>query len=68
MKMAGLSVKTAFGAAFAALILLSLDIWNWALGGPDVVGMPYWVVWDIAMVIATGIFYLLLSLYVWRDD
>ena len=66
--MAGLSVKAAFGAAFATIVLLSLDIWNWKEGGPDIAGMPYWVLWDISLVIATGMLYVLFSRYVWRDE
>ena len=66
--MAGLSVKMVFAAGFLLLMALSIDFWEWNEGGPDIAGMPYWVLWSMAIVIATGIYYILFSKYIWRDE
>ena len=68
--MAELSVKwkrAIFAGAFLVLIVLSVDFWNWGSSRPVMLGMPFWVFWDILIVLMTGVYYILLGLYIWRD-
>ncbi len=68
--MAKLSEKrkhTLFAAGFVLLIALSMDVWNWTSGMPFLLGMPFWVIWDIIVVILIGLYYLLFCAYFWRD-
>ncbi len=56
-----------FVAGFVALVIISVDFWNWTSSKPLIMGMPFWVVWDIIVVILTGIYYILFCTYLWRD-
>ena len=52
---------------FAAIVVLSLDFWNWGAAMPLLFGMPYWVVAFIALNLIISIYYLLFCRFYWRD-
>ena len=52
---------------FAAILLLSLDFWNWGRAYPLVFGMPYWVVFFILLNLLLSVFYLLFGRLYWRE-
>ena len=59
--------RIVFAAGFVLLIVLAVDCWNWPASKPLIAGMPSWVIWDIAIVLMTGIYFLLFSIHIWRD-
>ncbi len=56
-----------FAGGLVLLVALSMDFWNWTSAVPLVLGMPFWVIWNILIVLATGFYFLMFSLYLWRN-
>ena len=54
--------------AFAVILILSLDFWNWGKATPLVFGMPYWIVIFILLNLALSLYYLLFSRLYWRGE
>ncbi len=70
IKMTELSEKRKrmiFAGGLVLLVALSMDFWNWTSAVPLVLGMPFWVIWNILIVLATGFYFLMFSLYLWRN-
>ncbi len=59
--------RIVFAAGFLILLILSVDFWNWNSSKPLIMGMPFWVVWDIVIVLLIGVYYILFCRYLWRD-
>lgn len=54
--------------AFAALFVLSIDLWAWDWSWSTVFGIPYIIVWIVVLEAALFVMYVLFIRYYWTDD
>ena len=50
-----------------AILLLSLDFWNWNETTPLIYGIPFWVISLLALTLALSAYYALFARHAWGD-
>jgi len=55
-------------AAAAILFILSMDVWNWNQDEPILWFLPYWIWYIFGVVLATGVLFVGVNQYLWRDS
>lgn len=59
--------KWFWAIAFGALFGLSIDLWAWDWTTPSLFGLPYTVVYVIALETALFVLFFLFNRYYWTD-
>jgi hypothetical protein len=53
---------------FGALIILSIDIWNWNTSQPILSFMPFWTWHIVILIFSYSLSFALFVKYEWRDS
>jgi putative flippase GtrA len=54
--------------AFGTLFVLSIDLWAWDWTEPSVFGLPYTIVYIIALEVALFVMFVLFNRFYWKDQ
>ncbi|MDZ4159583.1 MAG: hypothetical protein U1B80_07320, partial [Anaerolineaceae bacterium] len=57
-----------WGGAWAALVALGVDFYNWGKEPKLLFGLPDWLLWQVGLVLMIALVYGILSHLMWEDE